>query len=102
MRTEVKYEWSIETVDEHGDIVDCDFSDTLAAFKDEWPVPNVELALLRREGSESQGETDRLWAYIKDGKLPETFSDAWGAPVSVNVPKRFHKELEQFIKEPVS
>ena len=32
------------------------------------------------------------WAYIKDGRLPTHFSDAWGAPCA-KVPQRYHAEL---------
>ena len=87
------YEWCYETLGEHGDIIDCDFEDRLRDFQ-----PNRKtdtLCLLRREGDEANGETDRLWAYVENGKLPESFSDAIGTPTAILIPKKYHIELSK-------
>lgn len=88
MRTELKYEWGDEVSDEHGDIVDCDFSDTLKELGD----IKGSLVLVRSAGNEVVGVSDRQWAYVKDGKLPTYFSDS-AVETNVMVPKRFHDEL---------
>lgn len=73
MPNKVIYEWSIETVDEHGDIIDSSFWDELPKEPLE---ENQRLCLVRNEGNETDGLTDRLWAYVVDGKLPEYFTDS--------------------------
>jgi hypothetical protein len=86
MQTKVSYEWSIETIDENEDIID-------SSFWDEKPHKELEenerLVLVRNEGNEIEGITDRLWAYVIDGKLPKYFSDSNDCVVSIKVPKRF-------------
>lgn len=90
MATKVQYEWSLETV-EDGDIVDSDFSEILPT---EWlSEPGTELCLVRNEGNENKGVLDRYWAYVKNGKLPEYFSNSMQQQICIKVPQRFHKEL---------
>lgn len=92
MRNKVTYEWTLETIEE-GEIVDCDFADTLTS---EWiNVPDSDLGLVRSEGNEDDGITDRVWAYVKDGKLPECFSNSMGTPITTKVPQQFHNELKK-------
>lgn len=93
MRNKVEYEWCYETIDEHGDILDNDFEETLAAFDDSRKTD--DLCLVRNEGNDEDGLVERLWAYVKDGKLPETFSDSMGTPIGIDVPKRFLAEFEK-------
>lgn len=97
MKNEIKYEWSIEEVDEHGDIVHSDFSETLNAFSKEQVTENA-LCIVRNEGNEANGLEGRLWAYVKNFKLPEHFSSAIGEEDGPKVPQKFHKELEAFVK----
>jgi len=94
MRNEVKYEWTLEIIDD-GDIVDSDFSEVLNFNKAE--LPGNDLGLIRYEGNEIDGQTDSVWAYVKDGELPEYFSDAMGEKTGYKVPARFHKELSKYI-----
>lgn len=94
MRNEIKYEWTLEIL-EDGDIVDSDFSEVLNFNKSE--LPDNDLGLIRYEGNEIDGQTDSVWAYVKNGKLPEYFSNAMGEKTSYKVPARFHKELSQYI-----
>lgn len=94
MANQIKYEWTLETL-EDGDIIDSDFAESLPAA---WLTEeNTDLALVRNEGNENQGLQDRLWAYVfeDDGvkKLPEYFSEALGNPTQIKVPQKFHKEL---------
>ena len=68
----IRYEWVIETLDQHGDITNVDHSDTFPGM----PSPGKAVALVR-------DSTSRTWAYVRDGKLPETFENG------TRVPKRF-------------
>ena len=81
------YEWSIETIDDSGDIIDNDFDDTMADLLRRHPLGSSErLVLVLSIGSILDGVEDRGWAYIADGKLPEFFDNG------IKVPKRFHME----------
>lgn len=46
-KQEVKYEWTNETIDEHGDVIDSDFSDTLEGLAE----TNGDLGLVRNEAT---------------------------------------------------
>lgn len=94
MKLKVSYEWTLETLDD-GDIVDSDFSDTLTFDKSD--LVGKDLGLVRHEGNENEGVTDMLWAYVKDSKLPECFSDSMGTPIAIKVPQRFHNELKKYL-----
>ena len=96
MQTKVAYEWTLETV-EDGDIIDSNFADNLTEI-DNADLIGKDLGLVRNEGNENDGVTDRLWAYVKDGKLPEYFSDSMGTPIAIKVPQRFHNELKNYLK----
>jgi len=87
------YEWVVETVDSDGDIIDSNFNEKLSELD---PDDLSHLALVRNQGNEPEGLTDRLWAYVTNGILPEVFSDSSGTPTTYKVPKRFVKELEHF------
>lgn len=95
MAMQVKYEWTMEII-EDDEIVDSDFSDSLSFDKSR--LEGNDLGLVRNEGNENEGVTDRLWAYVKDGKLPQFFSNANGLPTGYKVPVRFHNELANYIK----
>lgn len=91
----VAYEWCYEVTDEHGDIIDSNFADKLSDFS---KTEEGELVLVRNEGDEINGLEDRQWAYVKNGKLPLKFSDARNQEIDIDVPKRFFKELENYLK----
>lgn len=95
MRTKVNYEWTLETLDD-GEIIDSNFEDFLTF--DKVDLVDKDLGLVRYEGNEVDGVTDTLWAYVKDGKLPECFSDSMGTPIAIKVPQRFHNELKAYLK----
>lgn len=95
MKSETKYEWCYETVDEHGDIIDSDFQDKLFQFSK--PRMTDTLCLIRRTGNEIDGEQERQYAYVKDGKLPECFEDGTGNEYpNMKVPTRFLIELNNW------
>jgi hypothetical protein len=90
----------METVDEHGDIVDSDFADTLAELLAAWGAlgPGRELVLVVDIWSDECDLRDRGWAYVEGGKLPAwclDASDGEGGPGRRvrKVPQRFHREL---------
>ena len=97
MPTYTDYEWSIETTDDDGDVIDHNFTDSLL----DWPstyvrtiTDPVERLVLVRTTYGSRGT--RTWAYAKrnaaDGKfyLPAVFDDC-----ETRVPARFHDELKK-------
>ena len=90
----IVYEWCVEVVDQHGDIVDNYFADSLAQAI-EWAGDDDEyehqICLVRTEDTFNG---DRAWAYLTDGRLPEYFADAFGHDTT-KVPQRFHRETER-------
>lgn len=93
----VIYEWCYETIDEHGDILDNDHADKLSDFSEDRRTK--QLCLVRNEGNNEDGLQDRYWAYVKNGKLPEFFEDGAGHLINISVPKRFHTELANYLKQ---
>ena len=84
----VTYEWCAEDVDrETGDILDHNFQDRLSCISE--LNYNQDLCLVRTVGSDLEGITDRDWAYVVDGLLPDFC--AYGA----KVPKIFKLELSR-------
>jgi len=89
------YEWDLEQMDEHGDIIDHSFQDKCPTE----PLPEDNSVALVLVKSEAEGYPDdeasyhmdhRTWAYVTvDGRLPETFDDGSKVPV------RFHKEFNK-------
>lgn len=99
------YEWDIEEFDydpaaedpQAGDIIEHSFAEHLAEFsaddlKAALQCAGKRLVLVRNVGNDLDGITDRLWAYVVDGKLPEFFNAA-GPLTSIAVPKRYIAEL---------
>jgi hypothetical protein len=86
MNTITRYEWLLESIDEHGDVDEVDGHDSreaaLAAAK-----PADSVALVRHVfDTRDEGQIGRGYAYIDSaGSLPEYFDDG------SKVPKRFHK-----------
>lgn len=74
MKDEIKYEWCYETLDEFGDIIECDFEDNLAKFTDNRKTDT--LCLIRMVGNNIDGLKDRVYAYVTDNQLPELFEDS--------------------------
>jgi hypothetical protein len=99
MTKEVTYEWCYEIVDEHNDIVDSHFSERLNDLgqPESWveDKQRIDFCLVRFEYTNNM-ETDRHWAYVKDGILSNTFNDAYDNPFH-KVPNKFHKELKDLL-----
>jgi predicted membrane-bound dolichyl-phosphate-mannose-protein mannosyltransferase len=95
MRTKVTYEWTLEIIQE-GDIVDSNFFDAVSDF-DKADLAGNDLGLVRYEGNENEGTTNQLWAYVKDGKLPEYFSNANMCVTGYKVPVKYHTELSKYL-----
>ena len=94
----VSYEWDIEEVDrETGDILAHNHGDKLSwllsTFGDIITQGHGDLVLVRDRGDNEEGLLDRHWAYVKDGVLPEYFTDSMGESISIRVPQRFHWEI---------
>jgi len=89
----VQYEWNIETHDGE-DIEDNDFADKLTEHTDT-EILNADALVLVCDVRDYS--LDRSWAYVKDGKLPSYFLDAYDHETR-KVPKRFHKELQSRLK----
>lgn len=96
---QVRYEWDMEELDPTNldpierDILDHNHADQLWKLGG-LPNKNQRLVLVRDEGNDLDGLTDRLWAYVSnDWTLPEYFCDSEGKQTMVKVPARFHKEL---------
>jgi len=95
-RSRTEYEWGVEFVidDEYEDIDYTLHFDSFAEAKQEAEEPREGyryrhvIVLIRDQGSEDRGVTDRQWAYLQeDGTLPEEFDGG------NRVPKRFHQEV---------
>ena len=92
------YEWDVELVDkEYEDILDHEHSDKCPGIPTLDTEVVFERLVLVRDVYRQWDLSDRTWAYVKDGKLPEYFSDAWQREETKHkVPKRFHAELEKY------
>lgn len=93
----VTYEWTVEVLedpsDQDSDILETQPFDHLEdALKFMRYEPEARLVLVRNVGNDLDGLTDRLWAYVEDGKLPEYFEDG-GAETTVRVPGKCIREL---------
>jgi hypothetical protein len=90
------YEWVIETLEDEGeDIAEVNHAETYAEAL-RWASSiegRYDIGLVRDVGNDLVGITDRAWAYVKEGALPETFSYGAGEDSGIRVPKRFHEEL---------
>lgn len=94
----VIYEWIVETLesatDDDPDILEVHHTDTLAEAR-AWAATIEEptrIGLVRDVGNDIEGLTDRAWAYLENGKLPETFTYGADEDSGIHVPKRFHRE----------
>lgn len=90
----ISYEWTLEIMQD-GEITDSSFCDSLEFDKAD--LVGNDLGLVRNEGNEIAGIEDRYWAYVKDGKLPEYFTNAMGESVGYKVPVKYHKELNKYL-----
>jgi hypothetical protein len=92
-RIRILYEWDAETVDWLGDILDHNHGTLVEALKTTAPEgQHVNVVLIKEEYCESEKVTDRTWAHVSNGKLPNKFEDG------KVVPERFHAVLEKETK----
>jgi hypothetical protein len=91
----VSYEWIVNELDGE-DIVDVNGFDTLKeALSYQGRLQrSSEIELVRNEGNEASGITDRFWAPLKHGTLPAFFESSYGV-VDLLIPKRFHAEVKR-------
>ena len=98
MRNTVQYEWLYEHTDIHGDIHDHDHANTYAELmRVSRTIEGLKgnVVLVRNEGNENEGLTHKSWAYLKDGKLPACFSDAFNCELpNMKVPQKFIKQVK--------
>ena len=89
------YEWDAEEIAPRtGEVVDHNHSDKLNDgyfTNDILTSPDYALVLVR-DDYEDEALIKRSWAYVENGKLPDTFEGEH------KVPKRFHKELESWLQ----
>jgi hypothetical protein len=105
----IEYEWTLERIDEHGDIIDSEFADSLAGSgfdlgdvnPGRYAIEGYDLGVVRNVVDESGCIEDRVWAYAKrriGGKL--MLSDCWsngaGDMPNWKVPKKLHLELARW------
>lgn len=96
----VNYEWVIEYVDKHDDIIDIDHSDDLdyvlktrAGFVPGNGIVRVDLALVRDYGNNEEGLIERGYAYISENGINPHFC-CWH-----KVPARFVKQVSRKLEE---
>jgi hypothetical protein len=88
----VRYEWDVELVNKDSDdIIDHNHFDKYADAVKAAALPTEErdfnrIVLVRDD------DDGRSWAYVKNGKLPKEFRDAYCMRLA-EVPKRFHAEV---------
>jgi hypothetical protein len=94
----ITYEWIVETLDtepvDDPDIIEVDHFD-LYKYAAEFSAAHQpsRVALVREVGNDDEGLIERMWAYVRDGGLPEHFEFATDLVVELRVPKRFHDEI---------
>lgn len=74
----VTYEWVIEELADDDEIIECfywdQFSDAMAMRANKLAAgERFDLAVCRAVGDDVDGETDRQYAYFRDGKWPAEF-----------------------------
>ncbi len=96
----VTYEWDVEELDGPDapdvEIVDhhhCDSYAEAVVILGRLGAPG-RIVLVRDVGNNLEGLTDRAWAYLVDGKLPDTFTYGADEDSGIRVPKRFHQEIK--------
>jgi hypothetical protein len=85
----ITYEWVCEYLSEDDEILDIDHSDNPHIWDD---IEDKHDVALVRESFLAGG---KVWGYVKDGKLPEFFSDLADHVTSIKVPKKYKKQLQE-------
>lgn len=101
----VYYEWTVETLgfysglNDDPDIIDTsafEILDEAIDFQDGCEEPS-RLVLVRQQGNDIEGLTDRSWAYIEDMCLPEYFEYGAGEQSPHKVPKKYKQQWNRFL-----
>ena len=92
----VEYEWTVEGLDKHLDIVDSIFSPSYSEMLQDYKVMKEDMeskgvvsfdfAVIRRQFKETEGineEIDKEYLYLDDGELPEFFAGGYKVPAHV-------------------
>ena len=96
MRNKTTYEWTLELVDEYGDIQEAiqsgKLSDLLADYRaePEGEIARHDLCLVQDIGNEEAGLEARGWVYVKDWTLDDDGD--------FDAPQRYAKELARASK----
>lgn len=84
----VSYEWSIESLDEHGDIQDSNSYDSyIEATNSAEDSEHFEIALVRRSVDDFNEGRDDGHAYITNGIMPVEFDSGH------SIPEKYRKEF---------
>lgn len=88
------YEWAIENIDTHDDIQDVWHAETyaeairMAGWDLDEGIVKRDVCLVYNLGNTiDESVIERSWAYVEDGRLPETFENGR------SVPKRYLAEV---------
>lgn len=103
MKNQIHYQWAVEELDHHDDIIDSTHFDTIEDALEYAGKPDdyIQVVLIRSVGNDAEGVIDRAWAYtLRYGPvlgLRDNFSygeNERGEQITgPQVPKRYHAEL---------
>lgn len=94
----VSYEWTVELIDAHEDIVDSHYFDTLADAvefsgrhdRSDDGIVKTDIGLVRND------DDGNSWAYIVDGKLDMYLRDSYQNAL-YDTPKKYLKEVTKVL-----
>lgn len=95
--SQIEYEWAVEETDPATENIEDVNHYPLPEIARRYPnfkLPENFAVCLVRDDWRRRGDAPRSWAYLKDGKLPEYFVDAYDNQ-TVKVPQRFHAEIDR-------
>jgi hypothetical protein len=90
IKSQTTYEWTLEDIDEHGDVISSDHSDTLDRFREYIGKAGYAVGLVRdvytnidiQGGYCTADHPDRQWAYFDEiGQFPEQFDGGAKVPI---------------------
>jgi hypothetical protein len=92
IKSQTTYEWTLEEIDEHDDVICSDFSDTLDRYREYIGKSGYAVGLVRDvytniDAGINADHPDRQWAYFdENGQFPEQFDGG------AKVPQKYLKE----------
>ena len=99
MRDSVAYEWKLEYVDQHDDIQDYIHGDHLEEIIGDYhngsivssgEVCKPRICLVRDQGNDDDGLTDRSHAYFGENLIPVEFEEC-----GRKIPKKYQREANE-------